>query len=312
MRELLSAAGPVVELTNQDLASPCRNARPMEKAKNGARSFRNPPQPHMCIQDFMMNSKDPCYINVLSWTKISTPRRGDDPIPLYGGMMINQNSLSAGDRRSPTSSRRSPIFAVMVNPEILRVSGKSAADPMDQAALVDLMLDFVEAMNPEVKFRREFSVLKDRDLAGELKDIWMAIQVKRERERELMRRGEWRDRTGVATEGGEDLVATRESHGASRHVVQRDVFPSSSDSSEDEDRGDVSSRGRQGDGELSRKQPHDALAACGDENVADNSQDLGGSRETTGKDDGVAGRPLERDSILTGSMKEQVMRLAQL
>lgn len=59
----------------------------------------------------------------------------------------------------------------------------------DRDALVDLMLDFVEAMNPEVKFKRDFSVLKDRDLTGELKDIWMAIQVKREREKEKTENG---------------------------------------------------------------------------------------------------------------------------
>jgi hypothetical protein len=51
------------------------------------------------------------------------------------------------------------------------------------------MLDFVEAMNPEVKFKREFTVLKDRDLTGELKDIWLAIQVKREREKERTENG---------------------------------------------------------------------------------------------------------------------------
>jgi hypothetical protein len=51
------------------------------------------------------------------------------------------------------------------------------------------MLDFVEAMNPEVKFKREFTVLKDRDLTGELKDIWLAIQVKREREKEKAESG---------------------------------------------------------------------------------------------------------------------------
>lgn len=59
----------------------------------------------------------------------------------------------------------------------------------DRDALVDLMLDFVEAMNPEVKFKREFTVLKDRDLTGELKDIWLAIQVKREREKEKANNG---------------------------------------------------------------------------------------------------------------------------
>jgi hypothetical protein len=59
----------------------------------------------------------------------------------------------------------------------------------DRDALVDLMLDFVEAMNPETKFNREFTVLKDRDLTGELKDIWLAIQVKREREKERVENG---------------------------------------------------------------------------------------------------------------------------
>ncbi|PSN34758.1 hypothetical protein C0J52_22949 [Blattella germanica] len=59
----------------------------------------------------------------------------------------------------------------------------------DRDALVDLMIDFVEAMNPEVKFNRQFSVLKDRDLTGELKDIWLAIQVKREKEKEKAENG---------------------------------------------------------------------------------------------------------------------------
>lgn len=46
------------------------------------------------------------------------------------------------------------------------------------------MIDFVEAMNPDIRFQRRFSVLQDRDLTGELKDIWLAIQLKREREKE--------------------------------------------------------------------------------------------------------------------------------
>ena len=51
------------------------------------------------------------------------------------------------------------------------------------------MIDFVEAMNPEIKFKRQFTVLKDRDLTGELKDIWLAIQVKREKEKERAENG---------------------------------------------------------------------------------------------------------------------------
>ncbi|XP_069681398.1 DNA ligase 1 isoform X2 [Periplaneta americana] len=194
MRERFNAVDTVGRTTlNQ--ATPlitCKSNKPMERAKNGARYFRNPPQPHMCIQDFIQGYKEPCYINVLSWIKISTPRRPEDPIPLYGGMRIPYNSTAAlavpNDRKN-LPKKQPIIFAVMANPEILRLSGKTAKDPMDRDALVDLMLDFVEAMNPEVKFKREFSVLKDRDLTGELKDIWLAIQVKREREKEKAENG---------------------------------------------------------------------------------------------------------------------------
>lgn len=45
------------------------------------------------------------------------------------------------------------------------------------------MLDFIEAMNDNIKFSRNFTVLKDRDLTGELKDIWSIIQAKRDAEK---------------------------------------------------------------------------------------------------------------------------------
>lgn len=84
----------------------------------------------------------------------------------------------------------------------------------ERIALVELMCDFVEAMNPGLKLqryeqmtttcyfesewngfwtmflflsfvsRRDAEVLKDRDLSGELKDIWGAVQAKREREKD--------------------------------------------------------------------------------------------------------------------------------
>ncbi|PSN34757.1 hypothetical protein C0J52_22948 [Blattella germanica] len=131
MRERLNAVDKVGRTTlNQ--ATPiilCKSNEPMERAKNGARYFRNPPQPHMCIQDFILGCKEPCYINVLSWIKISTPRRPEDPIPLYGGMRIPYNNTSA--LSIPNDKKKQPIiFAVMANPEILRLSGKTAKDPM--------------------------------------------------------------------------------------------------------------------------------------------------------------------------------------
>lgn len=55
----------------------------------------------------------------------------------------------------------------------------------DREALVSLLCDFVEAMNPGLLLTRNPVILKDRDLAGELKDVWLAVQNKREREKGL-------------------------------------------------------------------------------------------------------------------------------
>jgi hypothetical protein len=55
MREQVSAVDPVGRAA-LNLTTPliiCKSNQPMERAKNGARYFRNPPQPHMCIQDFI-------------------------------------------------------------------------------------------------------------------------------------------------------------------------------------------------------------------------------------------------------------------
>lgn len=55
----------------------------------------------------------------------------------------------------------------------------------DREALVSLLCDFVEAMNPGLLLARSPVILKDRDLAGELKDVWLTVQNKREREKGL-------------------------------------------------------------------------------------------------------------------------------
>lgn len=49
--------------------------------------FKNPPQPHMCIQATTDNNQE-IFINVLSWTRIVEPKDVSDPIPLYGGMRV--------------------------------------------------------------------------------------------------------------------------------------------------------------------------------------------------------------------------------
>lgn len=91
----------------------------------------------------------------------------------------------------------------MANPEVLKDSGRHSKDPEERRAMVELMCDFVEAMNPGVKlvrclrpcyltwgFKIKFTyyrnavILKDRDISGELKDVWNAVQAQRDRERE--------------------------------------------------------------------------------------------------------------------------------
>ncbi|XP_050672587.1 uncharacterized protein LOC126970611 [Leptidea sinapis] len=163
-------------LDNQ--SSPERSA-PIQymRASRAFRQFKNPPQPHMCIQDTVKDSTEKLFINVLGWQKIANPKQYTDPIPLYGGMQVHQ-SCGPNSNRTPLL-----VFAVMVNPDILKANGKNASNPTDRDALVSLLCDFVEAMNPGLFLTRNPVILKDRDIAGELKDVWLAVQNKREREK---------------------------------------------------------------------------------------------------------------------------------
>lgn len=57
------------------------------RQSKSSRHFKNPPQPHMCIQANTENGEN-VFINVLSWTRIVEPKDIADPIPLYGGMRV--------------------------------------------------------------------------------------------------------------------------------------------------------------------------------------------------------------------------------
>lgn len=75
------------------------------------------------------------------------------------------------------------IFAVMASPEVLKKAGRNYLDTPEQMNLVELMCEFVEAMNPGLIFSKKPQILKDRDLTGELKDIWSAVQNFRDKEK---------------------------------------------------------------------------------------------------------------------------------
>ncbi|XP_077268542.1 uncharacterized protein LOC143900747 [Temnothorax americanus] len=153
------------------------------KGRNGARLFKNPPQPHMCIQDFIQGTTAPCYVNVLSWDKIAMPRRPSLPVPLYGGMRVPP----------PRTKTEAIVFAVMANPEVLRMSGKNAQDVKKRTSFIELLLDFIEAMNAGVVFNRNYTILKDRDITGELKEVWNAVLAIRDNEQRPPQQETWID-----------------------------------------------------------------------------------------------------------------------
>lgn len=75
------------------------------------------------------------------------------------------------------------IFAVMASPEVLKKTGRNCPETPEQMNLVELMCEFVEAMNPGLVLSKKPQILKDRDLTGELKDIWSAVQNFRDKEK---------------------------------------------------------------------------------------------------------------------------------
>ena len=60
-----------------------------QRRSRASRTFKNPPQPHMCIKEKTLDGKE-VFINVLSWTRIANPNNPDAPIPLYGGMKVSE------------------------------------------------------------------------------------------------------------------------------------------------------------------------------------------------------------------------------
>lgn len=63
--------------------------RPPMRGPRGYKPFKNPPQPHMCIQDSIKGTTEKLYINVMSWKQIANTKPSAELIPLYGGMQVN-------------------------------------------------------------------------------------------------------------------------------------------------------------------------------------------------------------------------------
>ncbi|XP_059613082.1 PIH1 domain-containing protein 2 [Phlebotomus argentipes] len=170
----MPAAGVTAQQKQQQFQMETAERPPSFRHSRAFRNFKNPPQPRMCIRDTTVDGEE-LFINVMSWSRIVMPSNPNDPIPLYGGMRVY-----SGNPRSPPL-----VFAVMANPDVLKETGRNiSADDQARQALVELMCEFVEAMNPGLKLMRKPVVLKDRDLSGELKDVWGAVQAKRDIERE--------------------------------------------------------------------------------------------------------------------------------
>lgn len=130
--------------------------------------FSNSPQnkqPRFCIKESTSDGRT-VYINILSYNKIANQQSEYDPvsfpffvssrsqylfhflqIPLYGGMQIRP--VSSIKNASNVQQPENPpiIFAVMASPEILKKTGRNYADSPEQNSLIELMCEFVEAMN---------------------------------------------------------------------------------------------------------------------------------------------------------------------
>ncbi|XP_070492022.1 E3 ubiquitin-protein ligase cblA [Chironomus tepperi] len=161
----------------------------MNKRHRSAKSFKSPPQPKFCIKESLSDGSKDVFINVLSYSRIANQLSEFDPVPLYGGMQIRsfnslKNSLQAQQQlASPQLPPTQLIFAVMASPEVLKKTGRNCPETPEQSNLVELMCEFVEAMNPGLALSKKPEILKDRDLTGELKDIWSAVQNFREKEK---------------------------------------------------------------------------------------------------------------------------------
>lgn len=170
--------GPQQSAQQQDLTIdgiPNSSGGFSHRRSRASRTFKNPPQPHMCIKERTIDGKE-VFINVLSWTRIANPDNPDAPIPLYGGMKVGK--IPPGSPRAPPL-----VYAVMASPEVLKKAGRKCPDTPERMNLVDLMCEFVEAMNPSLHLSRKPEILKDRDLSGELKDVWSAVQACRDKGR---------------------------------------------------------------------------------------------------------------------------------
>lgn len=62
-----------------------------------------------------------------------------------------------------------------------------------RSGLIELLLDFVETVNAGVVFTRQYTILKDRDITGELKEVWNAVQARQDLEQPPLEQETWID-----------------------------------------------------------------------------------------------------------------------
>lgn len=62
-----------------------------------------------------------------------------------------------------------------------------------RTSLIEHLLDFVERMNTGIIFMRQYTILKDRDITGELKEVWNAVQARRDLEQPPPQQETWID-----------------------------------------------------------------------------------------------------------------------
>ncbi|KAG8284785.1 hypothetical protein J6590_095187 [Homalodisca vitripennis] len=75
----------------------------------------------------------------MSWCKIGVPSQQNAPIPLYGGVKVPlSDRCGVSPKQVKTSKEKPLVFAVMVNPNVLKRSGKMAENPQFKDGQTDV------------------------------------------------------------------------------------------------------------------------------------------------------------------------------
>ncbi|XP_078055123.1 PIH1 domain-containing protein 2 isoform X2 [Mustelus asterias] len=114
--------------------------------EEGMKQF-SPPEPHTCFQTRILElSEKLLYVNLCTWSMVSSPKSDSDPVPLAGGKL--EENVEGTEIYSVTD--------VAYNPEVLK---KGNEDPMERDQLVRLAMKYIEEQH-SLHLSHSYTLLK--------------------------------------------------------------------------------------------------------------------------------------------------------